>query len=67
MKFSPTSTASSPFVIPLIISPFTYDRLSLLRSCVLNGSENDPDGGERNGGGKGLDGRLANNAYPVSK
>jgi len=62
IKFSLTRTASSPFVTPLIISPFTFGRLSQLRLCVLNGSEKDPEGGDENGGGKGLDGRFAKSA-----
>jgi hypothetical protein len=33
---------------------------------VLSGSENDPDGGERKGGGKGLGALLAKRASPVS-
>lgn len=39
--------------------------LSLLLSCVLRGSLNDPEGGDRNGGGKGLGALLANNPMPV--
>ena len=62
MKFCSTSTASSPFVMPLIVSPLIDGLLSLLRLCVLRGSEKDPEGGERNGGGKGRDGRLAKRA-----
>jgi hypothetical protein len=34
---------------------------------VLKGSEKEPDGGEKNGGGKGLGALLASRAYPVSK
>jgi len=48
-------------------SPFTKARRSRLMWCVLRGSEKDPDGGERNGGGNGLGALLANNASPVSK
>lgn len=59
IKFSSTSTASSPFVTPLIISPFTFGRRSRLLLCVLSGSLKLPDGYDRNGGGKGRDGRLA--------
>ena len=33
---------------------------------MLRGSEKDPEGGDRNGGGKGLGALLANNASPVS-
>lgn len=40
---------------------------SLLLLCVLSGSEKDPDGGLKNGGGKGLGERFANSASPVSK
>lgn len=47
-------------------SPFTKLRLSRLRWWVLRGSEKDPDGGERNGGGNGLGARLAKRASPVS-
>jgi len=67
MKFSLTSTASSPLVTPLIISPLTRGRLSLLMLCVLSGSEKLVEGSERNGGGKGRDGLFANSAYPASK
>lgn len=38
-----------------------------LRWCVLSGSLKEPDGGDRNGGGKGRGARLANSATPVSK
>lgn len=34
---------------------------------MLRGSENEPDGGDRNGGGKGLGVRFAKSAKPVSK
>jgi hypothetical protein len=47
-------------------SPFTNERLSRLLWCVLRGSENDPEGGDRKGGGKGLGALLANKANPVS-
>ena len=47
-------------------SPLTNARLSRLRLWVLRGSEKDPEGGDRNGGGKGLGALLANNANPVS-
>jgi hypothetical protein len=33
---------------------------------VLSGSEKDPEGGDKNGGGNGLGALLANNAKPVS-
>jgi len=33
---------------------------------VLRGSEKDPDGGERNGGGNGRGARFANKPTPVS-
>jgi hypothetical protein len=48
-------------------SPSTNARLSRLRLCVLSGSEKDPEGGERKGGGKGRGGLLAYRAIPVSK
>jgi hypothetical protein len=54
-----TSTASSPFVTPLIISPLTVGRRSRDLLCVLSGSEKLVDGTERNGGGKGREGRFA--------
>jgi len=37
----------------------TKERLSLLRLCVLRGSEKEPEGSERKGGGKGRDGLFA--------
>jgi hypothetical protein len=47
-------------------SLLTSGRLFRLLWCVLRGSENDADGGDRNGGGKGLGGRLAYKEMPVS-
>jgi hypothetical protein len=47
-------------------SPFTKARRSRLRWWVLRGSEKDPDGGDRKGGGNGLGALFANNASPVS-
>ena len=67
IKFPLANTASSPFVYPLISCPSTNAcRRSRLRLCVLSGSLNDPDGGDRNGGGNGLGVRFANNPMPVS-
>jgi hypothetical protein len=40
--------------------------LSRLLWWVLRGSEKEPEGGERKGGGKGLGGLFANKASPVS-
>lgn len=34
---------------------------------MLSGSEKEPEGGDRNGGGNGLGGRFAKSAKPVSK
>ena len=52
IKFPLANTASSPFVYPLINCPSTNAcRRSRLRLCVLSGSLNDPDGGDRNDGG----------------
>jgi hypothetical protein len=67
MKLSLTSTASSPFVTPLIISPFTVGRRSLLLLCVLRGSEKLVEGNDKNGGGNGREGLFAKSAYPASK
>jgi hypothetical protein len=47
-------------------SPSTNVRLSRLLWWVLRGSEKEPEGGERKGGGKGLGGLLAKSASPVS-
>lgn len=47
-------------------SPLTEGLLSKLRSCVVNGSENEEEGGETKGGGNGRDGRFGQAAYPVS-
>lgn len=47
-------------------SPFTSGRLFRLLWCVLRGSEKDPEGGDRNGGGKGLGARLAYREIAVS-
>ena len=66
INWSLAYTASSPFVYPRMTCPFTLARRSRLRSCVLRGSENDPEGGDRKGGGNGLGALLANNASPVS-
>jgi hypothetical protein len=62
-----TSTASSPLVIPFTYCPSTDGRGSRLREWVVRGSEKDPDGRERKGGGNGREGRFAKVAYPVSK
>lgn len=66
MKYSLAKAASSPFVHPLINSPFTLGLRSRLRWCVLSGSLNDPEGGDKNGGGKGRGARLAKSEMPVS-
>jgi hypothetical protein len=57
-----TSIASSPFVTPRIISPLTLGLRSRLRLWVDSGSEKDPEGGEKKGGGKGREGRFAHPA-----
>jgi hypothetical protein len=44
----------------------TNARLSRLLWWVLSGSEKDPEGGDKNGGGKGLGALFANKAIPVS-
>ena len=66
MKVSCMRSASSPLVRPRMTCPSTDGRRSRLRCQVLNGSEKDADGGERKGGGKGRDGRLANMPQPLS-
>lgn len=66
-KFCEANTASSPFVNARIRSPRRDNLLSWFRSCVVRGSENDDDGGDRNGGGNAREGRLAWSAKPVSK
>ena len=66
MNISLSKTASSPFVYPFMSSPLTNARLSRLLLWVLKGSEKEPDGGDKKGGGKGLGALFANNASPVS-
>jgi hypothetical protein len=47
-------------------SPLTKVRLSRLLWWVLSGSEKEPDGGERKGGGNGRGGLFAKSERPVS-